>query len=117
MTTFSAIVSHHQKCVYMTRRLEFIYIFYHRGIIAITMLVTATYSRVVREFKAPFEEYLPHQANKNIFLREILPIIRILGFTNDYIGSIVRKHMIFIDKPLYFSNLNILRPPYWLSYI
>ena len=85
MTTFSAIVSHHQKCVYMTRRVEFIYIFYHRGIIAITMLVTVTYCRVVREVKAPFEEYLPHQVNKNIFLREILSINRFWGFTNDYI--------------------------------
>ena len=84
MTTFSAIVSHHEKCVYMTRRIEFIYIFYHRGIIAITMLVTVTYSRVVREFKAPFEEYLPHQVNKNICLREISSRIRFWGVTNNY---------------------------------
>ena len=86
MTTFSAIVSYHQKCIYMTRRLEFIYIFYQRGIIAITMLVTVTYSRVVREFKAPFEEYLLNHNNKIIFLREILTIIRFLWFTHDNTG-------------------------------
>ena len=86
MPKFSAIVSHHQKCVYMTRRVEFIYIFYHRGIIAITMLVTVTYSRVDREVKDPFDEYLLGQVNKNIFLREILSIIRFLWFTHDDTG-------------------------------